>query len=273
MLKSFLSLNAAPESFDRFLISKEVDFVKSHCGQYPVVSLDLKDCQGDTWEDMYHEIWECIRKMVDDHKVELADAIASLDPKELDFNKRTPPSHFSDMLSWLIKNLSKYHKKKVIVLVDEYDAPLNCAFRKNFYDKAASFFGYFYSKALKGNSALEKACLMGIVEVRGAGILSGLNNIGVYSVSHKKFSASFGFSKAEIEGLVKSETDIEKVYEWYNGYTIGGNLVINPWSFMKWLLRKQFESYWVSTETLPTVISPQISEMMMPIFQILFGGK
>jgi len=117
---------------------------------------------------------------------------------------------------------------------------------------------------------------MGIVEVRGAGILSGLNNISLYSVAKKKFSSRFGFSRQEIHGLVKSPSELQNVYEWYNGYNIGGDMMINPWSFMKWIIDKEFDSYWVQTsylEAISSIISPHVDKMMGPIFEILFDKK
>ena len=279
MLKSFLSINASAESFDRFLISKDVDFVKKHCGQYPVVFLDLKDCKGENWEEMYHNIWECISLMVARHKIELAEEIAKWKMYGYDFDSLNPPVNGGALPSIpqrLIKSLYEFHGKRVIVLIDEYDAPLNHAFRKGYYKEASNFFGQFYSKALKGNSALAKACLMGIVEVRGAGILSGLNNISVYSVADTNFSSSFGFSKAEIECLDISATDLENVCDWYNGYSIGDFQVINPWSFMKWWTRKKFDLYWVKTsylETISAIISPNMNQMIFPVFEILSKKK
>ena len=97
-------------------------------------------------------------------------------------------------LSWLITSLRKKHNKRAIVLVDEYDSPLNHAFRQGFYKEASNFFGSFYSQALKGNSALEKACLMGMEDVR----LPGLNNICVYSLADSRYSSYFGFTEGEM---------------------------------------------------------------------------
>jgi hypothetical protein len=160
--------------------------------------------------------------------------------------------------------------------VDEYDAPLNHAFRHGFYGQASKFFDLFYSSALKGNSALEKACLMGIVEVRGAGILSGLNNIQVCSVADRRYSAFFGFSMDEIGLLVPEESTRENVKEWYNGYCIGDDLLINPWSFMCWYDSDSFDSYCTGTsytETIATILRPHLKKSLMEIFALLYDQK
>ena len=145
-------------------------------------------------------------------------------------------------LSWLMTSLSDKLKMRVIVLVDEYESPLNHAFREGYYDEACEFFGSFYSQALKGNSSLEKACLMGIVEVRGAGILSGLNNICIYSVADQEYSSYFGFTEKEIIDFLGNGDAIGEVIEWYDGYRSGKESVINPWSFVNWVKRKKLDS-------------------------------
>jgi hypothetical protein len=218
--------------------------------------------------------------MVARHRTELTTALSNQnDPIALTLSGPFAPTNtafVSSTLDWLITSLFEHYKKEVIVLIDEYDSPLNHAFRNGFYDKASKFFGKFYSCALKGNSALKKACLMGIVEVRGAGILSGLNNIQVYSVADRKYSSKFGFTKSEIESIVGNETDMDDIYDWYNGYIIGDNLVINPWSFMTWLDRKEFKSYWVNSaylDTISTILSHHVKTILAPIFAILSQKK
>jgi hypothetical protein len=278
MLKSFLSLGQTPTNFSQYLIGKETDFVQKHCGKYPIVMLDFKDCKGDSWEEMNQEVWLCIRNMVKPHLSLLADAVALFDSTELDFRRRNPPQYFADILKWLINSLyEKHDKKRVIVLVDEYDSPLNHAFRHGYYDKASKFFGSFYSQALKGNNALEKACLMGIVEVRGAGILSGLNNIKVFSVANDRYSSHFGFTESELCSFLGEDTSmIQNVKDWYNGYQIGNYSLVNPWSFVNCFADKTFKPYWVSSaneETIATVLSPHIKSAMKQIFELLFDNK
>ncbi|KAI3655504.1 hypothetical protein MP638_003122, partial [Amoeboaphelidium occidentale] len=157
--------------------------------------------------------------------------------------------------------------------VDEYDAPLNDAFANGYYEEASRFFGAFYSFALKDNPYLHKACLMGIVEVRGAGILSGLNNISVYSVDSKEYSSCFGFTKDEILPLVEAKKlDIGKVTHWYNGYIIGDYLMVNPWSIMNYVKRGELRSYWITssyTESIAHVLEPQSIEVLKQAFALI----
>jgi hypothetical protein len=169
----------------------------------------------------------------------------------------------------------RYGQKRVIVLVDEYDAPLNCAFRKGFYDEASSFFASFFSRALKDNAYLKQACLMGIVEVRGADILSTLNNIYVCSVDKIDFSEHFGFSVQEVSDFFEDKNDstIASVLAWYDGYTIGISTVINPWSFLNFIEIRQLKSFWIDTAytaTIRSMLQPRIKELLLVTFQLLF---
>jgi Predicted AAA-ATPase len=99
--------------------------------------------------------------------------------------------------------LHEKYQKKVIVLIDENDTPLNHAFFKGFYEEASEFFGIFYSNGLKSNSAVYKACLMGIVELQGSGFISGLNNLAIYPSDKQQYSQYFGFTKEEITTFLK----------------------------------------------------------------------
>ena len=180
--------------------------------------------------------------------------------------------------SWFLEPLThclyEQCKKRVIVLIDEYDAPLDHAFRKGFYEKASSFFGKIYSIGLKSNPALNSACLMGIVEIRGTGMFSGLNNLVIYSSGDEEFSQYFGFTRDEVSDFLDGDEErIQDVMEWYNGYYIGSHQMINPWSFMSYMRRYQLKSYWVQTESIDsirTIINPVLNVQLIKILGKLY---
>ena len=162
---------------------------------------------------------------------------------------------------------------EVIVLIDEYDTPLNAAFQGGFYDVASRFFASFFTSALKDNYRLKKACLLGIVEVRGESLLSALNNVRVYSVADIPYSLCFGFSVKEIHSIVGSEETLSKILEWYNGYTIGTKTVINQWSFLSCIMDGIFRSFWIDTvftANIKSVLEPQWKDLLLTTFQHLF---
>ena len=122
MLKCFLSLGQQPSKFNQYLIGKESRFVQEHCGKYPVVMLDLKDCKGENWQEMYDKLWNCILTAYEPHSNDLSESWMC----PVDFTSSDAPvKRMENTLSWLITSLRKKHNKRVIVLVDEYDSPLN----------------------------------------------------------------------------------------------------------------------------------------------------
>jgi len=177
----------------------------------------------------------------------------------------------------LTTSLYEKYQKEVIVLIDEYDTPLNHAFREGFYKEASEFFGTFYSNGLKGNSALYKACLMGIVEVRGSGILSGLNNLVTCACDKQRFSQYFGFTLDEVTAFLdNNEKQVQEVKEWYNGYYIGSFQVINPWSFMNYVDSNELTSYWVQTasiDSIRTILTPVLSVELIQILTQVYEGE
>jgi Predicted AAA-ATPase len=182
MLKSFLTFGAEWRDFSEFQIGQETEFMKKHCGKYPVVMMNMKGISGESWEQMISRIWSRLRATLKVH----AEILNELNVKFIGvdcYDASAQPSETIaiDFLKHLTSCLYEKFDKRVIVLIDEYDAPLNHAFRKGFYDSASEFFGSFYSNGLKSNEALERACLMGIVEIRGNEMLSGLNNMVLYS--------------------------------------------------------------------------------------------
>jgi hypothetical protein len=279
MLQSFLSTESigaqsrTKQFFDRCLIGQNTHFMEQHFQKYPVVFLNLKGCEGGTWEVMKTRLWRCIQMMYEPHLAELSGSLALQD---FNFDSmRTPASELLEgSLMLLIRLLYRRVGKRVIVLIDEYDAPLNHAFRGGFFDVASEFFASFFSFALKDNEFLQKACLLGIVEIRGANLLSSLNNMCIYSVADTPYSEFFGFSVQEIQKIVESEEILSNILGWYNGYTIGGRLMINPWSFLSYYMHGVFRSYWIDTSftaTLRTILEPHLRDLLLTTFQLLFG--
>lgn len=197
LLESFLSIYSELDDFDDFIIGNDSAFCKLHFKQYPVIHLSFKDCEGETWESMRKKVWGVLRQVVLDHsrRTELDLRMG----KGVDFNDENPPQDFETIIFRLTVALNEKYNQGVVVLIDEYDAPLNHAFRHGYYNKASMFFKELYSSALKDNEALKRGCLMGITEVRGASIFSGLNNFRIFSVAHKTYSKYFGFSADEIK--------------------------------------------------------------------------
>ncbi|KAJ3378747.1 hypothetical protein HDU92_007145, partial [Lobulomyces angularis] len=273
MLRSFLSIGSDPNRFQRYLIFKEEKFMDQHCGKYPVVFLDLKDIKGDNWDEMLRKISLYVGKLVNTFSTVLNSKRSHSD--QLDFDAFTSLTAdkglLTTSLSFLIKQLCKIYQKRVIVLIDEYDSPLNNAFQKGFYDNASTT---FFSSALKGNSALEKACLVGVVGIGSGPDLTGLNNVVFYNIAREKYSTFFGFTTEEIRFFISDEKTLDEVLNWYSGYWIGSKQMLNPWSFLLWLKKKEFKSHWVemaNIENLFTFLHGH-KQLFIEILHIVFSG-
>ena len=274
MLKCFLDQQVKDQisMFEDLAIMKEEEVVEEHLGKYPVVFLSLKDCKSDNWEEMRLDIWEALCDMIKPHAdaqtVEMADLIHREfieKSSPYDYPFKAPDVMIGLMLKKLIYRLHMFHeRRKVIVIVDEYDAPMNVVMKQEEdSERRRKFLEKFFSSALKDNTAVAKACLAGIYHVKGASILSGVNNIGIFSIDDTSPMAScFGFSENEVQSfLIRAfDADERKVHDlwartggikdWYNGYCIGKHSLINPYGFMKFVsLGFKFASYWAKTSS------------------------
>lgn len=282
MLETFLSHDTSPDYkkfFDGTLVGKYNDFFEANFRAFPVLYLDLKNCMAETWNDMYGLVWAHLQQMVAPHAKYLArynNYARDQSLKTLPYDDQVPPQHTELFLGYAMRALHLVCLKKVIVLVDEFDAPLNYAFRHGYYDCASRFFGQMFSFAFKSNTALKRACMVGILQPIGSGILSQLNNIGVFSVADEYFSRHFGFTHEEISNFLNNDADlVAKVLEWYNGYQIGPHLVVNPWSFMSFVARQKLRSYWIQTsyfESVATVLEPHLQKILAQTFCLLNQG-
>lgn len=170
---------------------------------------------------------------------------------------RAEAGHFSDSLKRLSEYLSRYYGRKTIILLDEYDVPLENAYYNGFYDEMISFIRSLFESALKTNDALERAVITGCLRISKESIFTGLNNLEVNSIRSFGFDDAFGFTQSEVEMMLKDyglEDRIEEAGEWYDGYIFGKTEIYNPWSIIKYVndisAGKMFpEPYWANTSS------------------------
>ena len=221
----------------------------SEQGKYPVIFISLKDLKGDTWEeylkrlklfifDLYAE-FEYIREKMNEWDKRKFEKV--LYEKE--------DADYIMSLKFLADSLYRYYEKKVIILIDEYDAPIINAFDKGYYNEAINFFQTFYSSALKTNNSLKYGVLTGITRIIKEGIFSGLNNLYVNTILSKDYSEYFGLLESEVVEMLEyfdMKYKIEEVREWYNGYIFGESKVYNPWSIVNYVREKEIKAYWAN---------------------------
>ena len=221
----------------------------SEQGKYPVIFISLKDLKGDTWE-------ECLKRL----KLFIFDLYAEFEyirEKMNEWDKRKfekvlyekEDTDYIMSLKFLSDSLYKYYGEKVIILIDEYDAPIINTFDKGYYNEAVNFFQTFYSSALKTNSSLKYGILTGITRIIKEGIFSGLNNLYVNTILSRDYSEYFGLLESEVVEMLDyfdMKYKIEEVREWYNGYIFGESEVYNPWSIINYIREKEIKAYWAN---------------------------
>ena len=252
-LKYFFDIENKEENrklFKNLYIEKSEYFKEQ--GQYPVIFISLKGLKEKTWENCFNEIKVLLRGLYENFTF-IRDALSS--SEQLEFDKiwlKKDDGEYTNALKNLTSFLYKYYKKEVILLIDEYDAPLINAYEYGYYDEAILFFKVFYGEALKTNLYLRTGIMTGIIRVIKAGIFSDLNNLKVYSILDKEYSDFFGFTQEEVKKALEDfniEYELPEVKSWYDGYKFGNSEVYNPWSILNFLQHKELEAYWVKTSS------------------------
>ncbi len=164
--------------------------------------------------------------------------------------------------------LRNFHKKRVVVLIDEYDTPIIEAYARGYYEKAISFIRRMFGKALKDNDHIQKAVLTGILRIARESVFSELNNLRVFSMLDAGFSDKFGLTAAEVEralALFNLSDRGDEVARWYNGYSVAGREIYNPWSIINFLKDRQTKAFWVNTSD--NVLVYDLVKKREPMFQ------
>ena len=227
-------------------IGRDPDMMIEH-GKYPVIYLDVKSCNGDFYDEIFDTIRECLWKCFANHEYLLqSEKISNGEKARLrKYIDASDCDHLSKKdvctsLSFLSALLYKHFDKKVIILIDEYDAPINKAYMQlseEEFQKVIRLFREIYGAALKNNDYLAKALVTGVMRIAKANIFSGLNNLGEYNVTSTSFSKYYGFTQEEVDMLVNyysiSSTISKEIKNWYNGYKIGKYEIYNIWSVIK----------------------------------------
>lgn len=262
MLQYFFENTAKDNSylFEELNIMKTGEKYTSHMGQYPVINLSLKSAKQPNFELAYISI---VRRIAEEYKRHEY----ILEHKELQHEKERylkilkeqgEEGDYIDSLYFLSECLEKYHNKKVIILIDEYDVPLENAFFEGFYDKMIKFIRSLFESALKTNSSLEFAVITGCLRISRESIFTGLNNLNIISILNDRYAEYFGFSDDEVKKLTKYYKLEEKyslIKDWYNGYIFGQRNVYNPWSVIKFIddlnanINVFPSSYWANTSS------------------------
>lgn len=264
MLRYFFEVGTDKTLFDGLYISQNKKLCEEYMGKFPVIFLSLKNVEGLTFEDARERLMELIGSeaerfhfLLDSDKLTEEDrcryrALSALQNGQSAMNNGI----LTSSLQILSKLLYKHYEKKTIILLDEYDVPLDKAFQNGYYREMVSLIRTMFGMALKTNEFLQFAVLTGCLRISKESIFTGLNNFKVLSITDPRFDEQFGFTEPEVKTLLKNynlESHMAETKEWYDGYHFGNVDVYCPWDVVNHVdrLREDPEaepqSYWMNT--------------------------
>ena len=242
--------------FNDKLIFKEEDLISKYMNQYPVVHLNMKGIECSSSFNIIDRVMDRVCLMYRNYPELLSsDKLSDAEKQEFSsiYNKKYSSDLIIPSLERLTRFLYKHYERKIILLIDEYDAPIQSAYDNGHFKGVMSFFKSFYGDALKGNDSLYFAFISGVLQISKESLFSGLNNLMVSSINSTFLSSYFGFSKEEVEMIIKDfelNIGIDTIEQYYGGYYIGNQKsMFNPWSVLNFVNERKFRTYWANTGT------------------------
>jgi hypothetical protein len=252
-------------------------------GKYPVIYLSFKDEKHSSFEYLSEGLSSIFSKLFIEHEYCLNNPkLHKIDEEYYNsvINKKATVIELSNALKNLSEYVYSYCEKKPIILIDEYDVPIQAAYLNNYYSEAIEFMRNLLSGAFKDNTFLQKGMITGILRVAKESIFSGLNNLKVESILSENLCDKFGFTDSEIEALVSAydiEEELLNIKGWYNGYYFGNITIYNPWSILNYLSSPKagLKPYWVnsSSNDLVNVLLAKGSEDVKKDLEVLISGE
>ena len=285
MLRVFFEISS--EDTSRYFADKAIwrcgTEYRAHQGKYPVIFLTFKDVKFDSWDATFSKITELLQDEFGRHS-ELKNS-NKLEKYEKDYyekvlNGQASKVELSSALLKLSKMLSEHYDKAPIIIIDEYDTPIQEGYSKEFYDEIIVFMRNFFSGAFKDNRNLSYGFLTGILRISQESIFSGLNNLMVNSVMDEAYNSFFGFTESEVKDMLEYYRVSDKENElrdWYDGYLFGSKEIYNPWSVINYISSGCLpQAYWVNTgknEILEDVMESATDDIIEKLNALLIGER
>jgi hypothetical protein len=268
--------------FKNLLISEDDKFCKKHQNQYPVIFISFKDIKQANYNEAYGDIIALISDLYSQHRYLLDDNTLYKDEKAIFhsfLNQKAELHNIKSAIKQLTVYITRKFNKSPIILIDEYDTPIQEAYLSNYYQEMMDLMRSMLGQALKDNSCLGRAVVTGITRVSQESLFSGLNNLEVYSLLREEYGQYFGFTEEEVIKLIKDtkqKVSLDAIKEWYNGYQVGKHILYNPWSIINCLKNSgKLQPYWLNTSSNALII--QLLSQAKPIikqqFEALLQGE
>lgn len=259
------------------------DYYTRHQGQYPVIFLTFKDVKSMTWEETFQKIRRLISlEFIRHNELETSSVLTSYEKEQYhllagDSGDEVDCQMGLQLLSLL---LHKHYGRECIIIIDEYDTPIQQGHTCNFYPEIVNFMRNFFSGGLKDNPHLAFGFLTGILRVAKESIFSGMNNLKTYSILDDGYSSYFGFTEKEVKDMLRyygKDDKYNELSEWYDGYRFGNTEIFNPWSVINYISDNCFpKAFWQSTgsnEIIGEIIQTATPEITKDLYKLLCGEK
>ena len=281
MVEDFFSLQYAgrEDLFEGLSIWQEEKYRQIQ-GSYPVISLSFA---GIKMSDYSSAVWGICRLLTDLYRKNTflleGTCLSEVEKKEyIEFTKEIPEKFTPEAIRKLAEYFYRYYGKKTIILLDEYDTPLQEAYLNGFWDELIVFIRSLFNATFKTNPYLERGLLTGITRISKESIFSDMNNLEVITTTSEKYGTAFGFTEEEVIAALKLfgvSEKLERVRFWYNGFRFGNRKdIYNPWSITKYLDRGKFDTYWANTSSnhlVGKLIQRGTSEVKIAVEDLLAG--
>lgn len=285
MLRVFFEIS--DEDTSQYFVDKAIwkcgEEYRKHQGKYPVIFLTFKDVKFDSWEETVVKIRGLLQKEFGRHQ-ELLNSSKLAEYEKAYFAKvlkeEASEVEMSEALERLSQMLATHYGKAPIIIIDEYDTPIQEGYSKDFYDEIIGFMRNFFSGAFKDNKNITYGFLTGILRIAQESIFSGLNNLTVNSVMDDEYDGFFGFTSSEVRKMLEYYGVADKedeLREWYDGYLFGSTEIYNPWSVINYISRGCIpQAYWVNTgknEVLEDVLTIATDDITERLYALLRGER
>lgn len=259
------------------------DYYTKHQGQYPVIFLTFKDVKSLTWEETFQKIRRLISlEFIRHNELETSSVLTAYEKGQYHLLAKDSGDEVDCQMGLQLLSLllHKHYGRECIIIIDEYDTPIQQGHTCNFYPEIVNFMRNFFSGGLKDNPHLAFGFLTGILRVAKESIFSGMNNLKTYSILDDGYSSYFGFTEKEVKDMLRyygKDDKYNELSEWYDGYRFGNTEIFNPWSVINYISDNCFpKAFWQSTgsnEIIGEIIQTATPEITKDLYKLLCGEK
>lgn len=259
------------------------DYYTKHQGQYPVIFLTFKDVKSMTWEETFLKIRRLISlEFIRHNELETSSVLTAYEKEQYHLLAKDSGDEVDCQMGLQLLSLllHKHYGRECIIIIDEYDTPIQQGHTCNFYPEIVNFMRNFFSGGLKDNPHLAFGFLTGILRVAKESIFSGMNNLKTYSILDDGYSSYFGFTEKEVKDMLRyygKDDKYNELSEWYDGYRFGNTEIFNPWSVINYISDNCFpKAFWQSTgsnEIIGEIIQTATPEITKDLYKLLCGEK